>query len=228
MTVNLHNCAIASMSAPAAPTADNTVSWWEWLLSDTDDRRMWQVIDWQGKYKDIDYINDYTIGPTDEEFREFYEDVYNPHGVECLEHNEFRTNVTIPILDDDITIDEVSKQVVHRLKHDRACGPDGISPGIIKILPARWTYFILMLFNSVFSSGCYPVSWQTARMVTIFKKGDRTLPKNYRGINIINCLAKLYDRHRGAVVPFELVVRTIPGTGWESARTRLYGTHRHS
>lgn len=30
-------------------------------------------------------------------------------------------------------------------------------------------------------------------MVTIFKKGDRKDTRNYRGINIINCMAKLYD-----------------------------------
>ena len=35
----------------------------------------------QDKYKDSDYVNDYTKGPTDEEFREFYEGVYNPQNV---------------------------------------------------------------------------------------------------------------------------------------------------
>ena len=31
-------------------------------------------------------------------------------------------------------------------------------------------------------------------MFTIFKKGNRLLPENYRGITIINCIAKLYDK----------------------------------
>ena len=119
MTDILYDCALVCMSAPVTPTPER-------LLSDMDDRRMWQAVDWQGKYKDGDYVNDYTKGATDEQFREFYEGVYNPHGVECVEPNEFRTNVTIPILDDDITIDEVGKQV-HSLKHNKACGPDGIT-----------------------------------------------------------------------------------------------------
>ena len=84
-------------------------------------------------------------------------------------------------------------QEINKLKQDKACGPDGISPGIIKFLPAQWYHAILVQFNAVFSSGSYPVSWQSARMITIFKKGIRVLPKNYRAINIINCLAKLYD-----------------------------------
>ena len=39
----------------------------------------------------------------------------------------------------------------------------------------------------------YPQSWTIAKLVTIHKKGDKKLPSNYRGISIINCLAKLYD-----------------------------------
>ena len=39
----------------------------------------------------------------------------------------------------------------------------------------------------------YPQSWAIAKLFTIFKKGDKHLPSNYRGITIINCLAKVYD-----------------------------------
>ena len=39
----------------------------------------------------------------------------------------------------------------------------------------------------------YPQSWAIAKLFTIFKKGDKRLPENYRGITIINCLAKVYD-----------------------------------
>ena len=31
------------------------------------------------------------------------------------------------------------------------------------------------------------------KLFAIFKKGDKSKPKNYRGITVINCLAKLYD-----------------------------------
>ena len=41
--------------------------------------------------------------------------------------------------------------------------------------------------------GIYPLEWALARMFMIFKKGERLSPSNYRGISIINSIAKLYD-----------------------------------
>ena len=106
----LYNCAIVSLSASSPSTVDYTVSRWERLVSDSDDRHVWQARNWQGKCKDNYVINDTKV-PTDEEFREFYEGVYNPRGVECIVPNEFGTNVTMSILDDVITINEFCKQV---------------------------------------------------------------------------------------------------------------------
>lgn len=38
----------------------------------------------------------------------------------------------------------------------------------------------------------YPLSWVTAKLVTVFKQGCRSEVSNYRGISIINIIAKLY------------------------------------
>ena len=95
------------------------------------------------------------------------------------------------MLDNDITLDEVVQEI-QKLKQDKACGPDGVSPGIFKLLPAQWIYFIVSVLNAIYS-GSYPASWHSARMITLFKKGNRALTKNYRSINIINSMAKIYD-----------------------------------
>lgn len=182
----------ASQYVAVAPPVDVTVSRWERLLSDTDDKRMWQAIDWRGEYKDESVNHDRNGCPSDEDFKLFYEEVYNPQHIEPIIPDDFNTNVNIPILDDDIRFDELLQET-KKLKQDKACGPDGISPGIFKILPDQWINYIVTLLNAVFSSGSYPASWQLARMFMIFKKGNRSCPKNYRGINVINSLAKLYD-----------------------------------
>lgn len=48
----------------------------------------WQAVDWQGRYNDYIDVNDNNKKikkkSTDEAFREFYEDMYNPHGVERI------------------------------------------------------------------------------------------------------------------------------------------------
>ncbi len=79
------------------------------------------------------------------------------------------------------------------MKPEKASGPDGLCPGVIKYLPAQWIFTVTTLFNRIFSSAAYPSSWRLARMCHIHKKGNKRLPYNYRGINVINCLAKLFD-----------------------------------
>lgn len=79
------------------------------------------------------------------------------------------------------------------MKSDRACGPDGISPGVFKLLPGHWILTLVTLFNNVFLYAQYPLSWSRAKVFTVFKKGDRKNPNNYRGISVTNAIAKLYD-----------------------------------
>ena len=50
-----------------------------------------------------------------------------------------------------------------------------------------------IFFNLIFSSRTYPVSWTKAKLFMLFKKGNHKDPNNYRGISIINSIAKLYD-----------------------------------
>ena len=81
---------------------------------------------------------------------------------------------------------------MRKLNANKAAGIDGISPGIIKVLPANWIIFITHLFNLIFTSN-YPAKWAFSKCFTIFKKGNKDDPQNYRGISIISSFAKLYD-----------------------------------
>ena len=81
---------------------------------------------------------------------------------------------------------------IQKLKPSKAAGIDGISPGILKILPDSWILLITHIFNLIFF-GQYPLEWTLMKMFTIFKKGKRDDPTNYRGISVISALPKLYD-----------------------------------
>ena len=48
-------------------------------------------------------------------------------------------------------------------------------------------------FNVIFASGVYPVSWVRAIVFMIFKRGSRSCADNYRGISVINAIAKVHD-----------------------------------
>ena len=96
------------------------------------------------------------------------------------------------MLDDTITTDEVALQI-RKMNADKACGPDGITPGVFKLLPANWLVILTVLFNSVFLSASYPATWTTAKFFTIFKKGNRQATRSYRGISVLISITKIYD-----------------------------------
>ncbi len=109
-----------------------------------------------------------------------------------LSEYDLNSNVYVPVLDDPITTLEVEQQI-KIMKADKAGGPDGLPQGIFKLLPAQWILFLTNLFNRIFYSAMHPRSWATTKLVTIFKKGSRDDVKNYRGISLMNSIAKLYD-----------------------------------
>jgi hypothetical protein len=49
-----------------------------------------------------------------------------------------------------------------------------------------------MIFNFVFSA-TFPETWSVSRFFTIFKKGSRLDPSNYRDFSTLNACAKVYD-----------------------------------
>ena len=98
----------------------------------------------------------------------------------------------MPILGDPITIADVQSVIDQQLKAGKGARPDGVSPGVFKLLPGEWVMFLCTLMNSIFLTG-YPMNWAPARLIMLFKKGNRLDCDNYRGISVINSAAKVYD-----------------------------------
>ena len=127
---------------------------WDRLLLHRDDKRVWQAISWKGTLNDSLHADS---KPTDEEFKLHYDNLLDVATADPA--NECRDlYVTIPLLDDPISYTEVSSAQVNKIKADKACGPDGIAPGVFKLLPVYWITFIVTLFNGIFINGQYPMS----------------------------------------------------------------------
>ena len=96
------------------------------------------------------------------------------------------------MLDREFTVEEIQK-VINSLKNNKACGIDNIIGEIFKNCYDLIQPFILKLFNILFKNGIYPESWCTGIISPIYKKGDVDDVKNYRGITLINVIAKIYS-----------------------------------
>ena len=159
---------------------------WQNILDIQDSRTLWKTINWRGEFKDIPCN---VTAPTDAEFCDYFTDLLNTESSRSPLIIP-QTDVYIPILDDDLMPHEIESSI-KKLKVDKAAGLDGVPPGLFKQLPDEWILVITYLFNEVFT-GQYPLSWAIAKLFMIFKKGDRLKPSNYRGISVINAIAKLY------------------------------------
>ena len=53
---------------------------------------------------------------------------------------------------------------------------------------------MLHLFNMCWTSYEIPAEWKSAKVISLFKKGERNKTENYRGISLLNAAYKLYSR----------------------------------
>ena len=53
---------------------------------------------------------------------------------------------------------------------------------------------LLNIVNHLFENSTYPEKWAFGYIVPIFKGGDSTDPKNYRGITLNSILSKVYSQ----------------------------------
>lgn len=174
---------------PADPCYDPATSRWQRIMDCCDHGLLWKAIDWKGQFKPEDH--DGEIHPSESEFQEHLEKLLNPAD-ETITTDLSDHHTTIPVLDDPIQPKEVSEVLDNHVKPDKGCGPDGNSPGVYKLLPGQWITFLCLLFNIVFVAS-YPVAWSSAKLIMLFKKGSRMICGNYRGISVINAVAKIYD-----------------------------------
>ena len=171
------------------PPQDTAKSRWQRIMECEDDSLLWKAIDWKGRFDPTNVNSD--TQPSEEEFRIHVENLLNPpSNNDQFDISDYQVNV--PILDNEIKVEEVVAVQEKQVKPNKSCGPDGNSPGVFKLLPSAWILFICMLYNIVFITG-YPVAWSVAKLIMLFKKGARLDCNNYRGISIINAIAKIYD-----------------------------------
>ena len=151
-------------------------------------------------------------GPSLMEFVQYFEQqVYPPH-VDYFDHGHMnnilnqvtssQTNLAhyddqnksdlLQFLNSPITLDEIIK-AMKKLKCKKAAGVDGISAEFLKhgcneLLPA-----LVLLFNTIITNGEYPSKWATGIIHPVHKKGDHSVPDNYRKITVMPCIGKLFE-----------------------------------
>ncbi|KAK3517314.1 hypothetical protein QTP70_002959 [Hemibagrus guttatus] len=122
-------------------------------------------------------------------WKEYFEDLLNPTDTPSVEEPEAEDSE----VDSFITQAEVT-EVVQQLLGGRALGVDDIRPEYLKSLDVVGLSWLTRLCNIAWRSGTVPLDWATGVVVPLFKKGDRRVCSNYRGITLLSLPGKVYSR----------------------------------
>lgn len=100
--------------------------------------------------------------------------------------------VTIITEEAEITEEDINK-ALKKSKNNKAPGPGNIKMELLKYGGARIVSFIRMLFNKIEAGEKIPDEWNLSYMSSIFKKGDKRSPNNYRGISVMPSIARIFS-----------------------------------
>lgn len=93
----------------------------------------------------------------------------------------------------------------------KGAGSDGIPPYFWFNCAKSLSVPISYIFNRSLRESVFPLVWKIALIVPVHKKGSRLKVENYRGISILNTLAKVFEKIvYNAVYP--ILVKGIPNT----------------
>ena len=119
----------------------------------------------------------------------YFEELYRSDDIdEITKISNLKTGTYIPILDDPISSVDINLAM-----KDMKKGGYDYSINILHILVNIMSPILLLFFNIMFFVS-YPLQLARSLLISLPKKGNLSLPKNYRGIQMLTALGALYDR----------------------------------
>lgn len=92
-----------------------------------------------------------------------------------------------------ISVDGISK-LIRDSKVSTSCGVDNINSKILKNTSAMSSQILYHIFQQSLSTGLLPADWKIAKVIPIFKDGNRHSPGNYRPISL-TCICCKFLEH---------------------------------
>lgn len=87
--------------------------------------------------------------------------------------------------------------VTQRLPSGKTASSDGIISEVLTAVETHKPKSVILLYNNCLKTGIFPSEWKEARLVLLYKDGnkDLTAPSSFRPISMINSIEKLMERH---------------------------------
>jgi hypothetical protein len=141
---------------------------------------------------------------------------------EAIEKCRFTTHDSL-LTSCPISLIEVERALAHTSPW-KACGPDGVYPHLYKTLSVMTTRILVRLFNDIWLGRTRPEQWfATGRTILFYKmSGEKTSPKNYRPITMLNTCYKLFT----SVLEGRIIQTLIRTGNWDPEQRALLNRRR--
>ena len=94
--------------------------------------------------------------------------------------------------EEDVEYEDVLKRL-KSLEMDKACGPDQIVCMVLKEYAESVALTVTLIFKESIKSGELPSQLLRANVSPLYKKGEKTVPANYRPVSLTSVLCKILE-----------------------------------
>jgi hypothetical protein len=122
---------------------------------------------------------------------EFFASVFTDEG-KGLVPEKGTIDFALDLSDVKITVEKI-KEKIRKLRPSSAPGPDKIGSGLLQQLQEEIAPILSIIFKKSLETGCIPEDWRTANVTSIFKKGAKSDPGNYRPVSLTLVGCKLFE-----------------------------------